>query len=379
MQSRIYSLAILVWAALGCGSKHDAKPNESDAAVTVEGGTSDVTSERRADGPADAPPFEAYIPPYFVGTCDFASSAGAIPSGAGTLPYGLTVLATGLKGIIALEVDSSNAYFATATTLSRMSLSGGAPEVMVAGVGPVATALDANNLYWSDSSISGQTTILSVPLSASGWQAFADGGAEKTATRLASQTGSAGAFALADGYLYFGVGNGVWRVPTAGGTATTVVTGIAPKGIAVRGDIVYLADDPNEAIQQVQLTGQYAGVLGGFKASYVTPKQIAVNGGDLYWGDWYGSVEYVAIAAPGSLQLFSTPCHGGACQLNLVRPAGTGVVWESGESSCSNVGIATPSGATWYAISIAKTKAIAASGTYVYAATSAGELLRWSL
>ena len=70
-----------------------------------------------------------------------------------------------------------------------------------------------------------------------------------------------------------------------------MVTGIAPTGIAVDGDNVYLGDDPNEAIQFVTLTGQFAGLLQGFHQSNATPTELALKAGTLYWGDWFRNVE----------------------------------------------------------------------------------------
>jgi len=340
------------------------------------------------DAPPDSTGFEPFVPDYFIGGCNNFGSAGPVPE-AGSPLHGLTVVATGLTGMKALEVDGSNAYLAGASTISRLSLAGGAsPEVMVTNAMPLATALDANNLYWVDASVAGQTTVLRVPLTATGWQAFAgDGGAGQTATMLAAEPGAPvapgaytlSAFTLSAGYLYFGAGNVVWRVSTGGGSAQMVVSGIAPTGIAVDGNNVYLGDDPNEAIQFVTLTGQFAGILQGFSISNATPTQLATNAGIVYWGDWFGSIEHAAIANPTNLGGARTPCGGAGCYPNRLRPGGAGVIWESGDYACSSLGTVDATGSKYFATSINVVRGIAVAGNHFYAVNAAGQLLRMDL
>jgi hypothetical protein len=324
--------------------------------------------------------FEPYVPDYFVGGCSVFGEGGSVPAEGSPL-HGLTVLASGLTGMKALEVDASNAYLAGASTISRLPVAGGTPEIMVAGAMPLATALDASNLYWIDGSVSGQTRVLSVPLTATGWGAFpGDAGASQTATMLASATGNPGAFTLAGGYLYFGAGTVVSRVPVGGGATQTVYSGIAPTGIAVGGDTVYLGDDPNWAIQFVMLSGQFAGLLQGLSGSNFTPTQLALSGGTLYWGDWGGSIEHIMVATPTMGRgIEYTPCGGGACRLNLLRSTANGAVWESGESGCSNLGTVNADSSTYFAVSVSKAGGIAVAGNYFYAVTRVGQLLRFDL
>jgi hypothetical protein len=383
-------IAVLVAAGAGCGS-HKGNGSADGGGIRTgtagsggtggTGGSSGGSGGSTAnDASMDSTGFEPFVPDYFVGGCSFIGTAGAVPDEGSPL-HGLTVVAKGLTVMTGLEVDGTNAYLAGASTISRLPLAGGSPTVMVAHAAPVWTASDANNIYWSDSGVSGKTTILSAPLTATGFEAFAgDAGAAQTATMLASEPGAPGAFALAAGYIYFGAGTVVWRVSTAGGSAQMVYSGLAPTGIAVDGNNVYLGDDPNEAIQFVTTSGQFAGLLQGFSFSNATPTQLTFNNGILYWGDWFGSIEHAMTASPStSLGFANTPCGGAGCYPNHLRPAGAGAIWEAGDDNCSNVGTVDASGSKYFAVAIAPVGGIAVAGNYFYAVTAVGQLLRFDL
>jgi hypothetical protein len=394
MWRRTGCIAILIAAGAGCGSgKGSGGTAGTSGPGTAGTGSPGAAGSGNAggssggasghDGGTDAPPdgtgFEPFVPDYYVGSCSFIGGAGTVPD-AGSPLHGLTVVATGLTGMVALEADATNAYLAGASTISRLPLAGGTPTVMVVHAAPVATAADANNIYWSDSSVSGQTTILRAPLTATGFEAFVgDGAAAQTATTIVSKPGAPGAFTMAGGTIYFAAGSAVWRVPTAGGSAQMVYSPFAPTGIAVDGDNVYLGDDPNEAIQFVSVSGQFAGVLQGFALSNATPRQLAVSNGILYWGDWFGSIEHAPVANPNSLGYANTPCGGAGCYPNKLRPAGAGVAWEAGDDNCGNVGTADATGSKYFAVSIAPVGGIAVAGNYLYAVTGVGQLLRFDL
>jgi hypothetical protein len=364
-------------AGAGCGSGKGTAPADGGGGsggghdgdvVDVPGGT---------DAPPDGTGFEPFVPDYFDGGCSFFGGAGEVPA-EGSPFHGLTVVATGLKGMTALEVDATNAYLASASSISRLPLAGGAAQVMVANAMPVATASDDSNIYWSDSSVSGKTTILSATLTATGWNAFA-GGAGQTATMLAQEPGAPGAFILAAGTLYFAAGSVVWRVSTAGGAAQMVYSGLAPTGIAVDGVNVYLGDDPDEAIQFVTTSGQFAGLLQGFSLSNATPTQLAFSNGNLYWGDWFGAIEHAPVTNANAVDYARTPCGGAGCYPNHLRPAGAVVVWEAGDDSCSSVGKVDATGSTYFATNVAAVGGIAVSGSHFYAVTAVGQLLRFDL
>ena len=374
--------ATLVFGTAGCRSSGSGQ--SIDSGNTDVGGpqgaktdaASDPVSGKSLDQvPVDLPPLD-----YFVGQCRWPYMNAPVPVDAGMQLHGLTVLATGLPSALALEADANNAYFATATGIFRLPLAGGTPESMVTHAAPVNTAIDGDNLYWSDTSISGQTSILSVPLSVSGWQAFAgDAGATQVATTLASAAGAPHALALANGYLYFGAGSTVLRVATTNGTASTVITGITPTGIAVGTDKIYLGEPSDETIWVVGLAGASAGVVSEYIFSDAQPSGVALSEGDLYWGDWFGSLEHVTLAKAHTANYLRTAgCDSSACEF-YVRPYSGGAVWADGDGDCGNIGTARPDGSSYFAVGLSPIGGIATYGSHLYAITTIGELLRWDL
>jgi len=379
MRRRTWCLAILIATTAGCGSSKQSAGDAGgdDASGGHDGGGTDGPGGGN-DAPPDATGFEPFVPDYFDGKCTFIGDSGAVPD-EGSPFHGLTVVAKGLTGVTGLEVDGTNAYLASATSLSRLALAGGTPEVMVMNAKPVAIAIDASNIYWSDARTSGRTDLLRAPLTATGLNAMA-GASNPAPELLVSEPGAPGAFTMAGGYLYFTAGNVIWRVSTAGGSAQMVYSGLAPTGIAVEGNNVYLGDDPNEAIQFVTVSGQFAGLLQGFSISNATPTQLTVSNGILYWGDWYGSIEWAGTASPTTtLGGARTPCGGAGCYPNHLRPAGTGAVWEAGDDNCSSVGKVDTSGSTYFAVSLSRVGGIAVAGNHLYAVTDFGQLLRFDL
>jgi hypothetical protein len=325
---------------------------------------------------ADRPPLD-----YFIGKCGWPEQFGPVPVDAGLLPHGLTVLATGLPSALALETDGTNVYFATSTGISRMELAGGQAVEMILHAAPVAMAIDADNLYWSDASVSGQTTVLSAPLSATGLEGFdGDGRAGQGVTELASAPGSPGAFTLAEGNLYFAAGSTVVRVASAGGSVETVITGIAPTGMAVATDRIYLGNDPDEVIDVVGLSGSSAGKIIAYLYANATPSGVTLSGGDLYWGDWFGTIEHVTVAKTSTENPLSTgSCESAACKFQLRATTDPDAAWAVVGNDCGRVGIVSPDKATIFAKGLSRIGGIAVANNHLYAMTGSGELLRWDL
>ena len=235
-----------------------------------------------SDGPVDSMGFEPAPLPYFYGTCRFGGTGSPVPTDRGQLPYGLTVLATGLPRTVALEVDATNFDMATSSAILRMPLTAGAQETMVAGVAPVVTAIDDQNIYWLYSGVVGRMTITKAPLTATGAQP----------TTLASQpagtNGRASQFTVGGGFVYFSADNTIWRVPTEAGTVQTVSTTMEPRGIAAATDAIYFTEFSGETIQKLSVTGTLPGTPAFLKLAYAVPNAIVLTGGDLYWADLVG-------------------------------------------------------------------------------------------
>lgn len=377
-----WGLVLLV----GCGSTS----NDVNALSEHDGGDASAPHLLEAGGgdagASDAAAIDSGPPDYFVGQCE----VGGVPTDGGVLPRGLTVLATGITAPGGLAVDATYAYFATSSGISRVPLAGGSPVMMVSGASPLSMALSGNALVWSDATIASTTTVLTVPVTAVGWSAFGagdagsgapDAGADSgaaVATQLAAIAGSPGAFTVADA-VYFTADSVVYRVATTGGPVQTVSSGLAPTGIAVGSATAYLGDSNNESIDAVALGPTDGGPIESFAISNASPTQVAINDGNLYWGDFFGAIEYVAIATPDAVQVFGTPCGGAGCYPNFVVAGGPGALWEADDGICGHVGTVGPQGTTLFATNIDPAQAIAGDAQHLYVATTEGQLLRWDL
>lgn len=361
-------VGLVLCAGLGCSSGAAAPDGggggdsgqQPDVGVDLSG----------ADGPMDSMGFEPAPLPYFYGTCSFGGSASLVPTDRGPLPYGLTVLATGLPRTVALEVDATNAYFATSSALMRLAISGGTPEMMVSGVAPLVTGIDDQNIYWLDSGVTGMITVLRAPLTANA----------ATPTMLASQAmgtnGRASQFTVGGGFVYFSANNTIWRVPTGGGAVQTVSTTMEPRGIAAATDAIYFTEFSNETVQKVSVTGMLPGTPAFLKLAYAVPNSIVLTGGDLYFSDWFGGLEYLPLAAPTTGKRQGSNCSGGPCEPRL-RAGGSGAIWGSGPTDCGSIGRVNHDVSELMAGGLASIGGIAGTSTHAYATTSLGELLRW--
>ncbi len=368
MTAGVRVVGLVLCAGLGCSSGAAAPDGggggdsgqQPDVGVDLSG----------SDGPMDSMGFEPAPLPYFYGTCSFGGSASLVPTDRGPLPYGLTVLATGLPRTVALEVDATNAYFATSSALMRLSLSGGTPEMMVSGVAPLVTGIDDQNIYWLDSGVTGMITVLRASLTANA----------AAPTMLASQAmgtnGRASQFTVGGGFVYFSANNTIWRVPTGGGAVQTVSTTMEPRGIAAATDAIYFTEFSDETVQKVSVTGTLPGTPAFLKLAYAVPNSIVLAGGDLYFSDWFGGLEYLPLAAPTTGKRQGSDCSGGPCEPRL-RAGGSGAIWASEPTDCGSIGRANHDGSELMAGGLASIGGIAGTSTHAYATTSLGELLRW--
>ena len=372
MTAGVRVVGLVLCAGLGCSSGAAAPDGGGGGGGGGDSGQQpDVGVDLSgSDGPIDGMGFEPVPLPYFYGTCSFGGSASLVPTDRGPLPYGLTVLATGLPRTVALEVDATNVYFATSSALMRLSLSGGTPEMMVSGVAPLVTGIDDQNIYWLDSGVTGMITVLRAPLTANA----------ATPTMLASQAmgtnGRASQFTVGGGFVYFSANNTIWRVPTGGGAVQTVSTTIEPRGIAAATDAVYFTEFSNDSIQRVSVTSTLPGTPAFLKLAYAVPNSIVLTGGDLYFSDWFGGLEYLPLAAPTTGKRQGSNCSGGPCEPRL-RAGGSGAIWASEPNDCGSIGRVNHDVSELMAGGLASIGGIAGTSTHAYATTSLGELLRW--
>jgi len=375
----------LLLALAACSSSRSDAPHDSSAAGAGGAGTGGAGALAAGAGGSSSAGVAGVgvvagaagaavggAPDYYQGNCS------PIPANAGALPHGMKLLATDVQATGGLAVAGDNAYFGTADSLQRITSSGGSPKIMVSGAKPVALGIDGNKLIWEDASDSTKTEVLSVPLDALDFAAHGAAG-DAIATVLASKSGAAGAFAIAGGFVYFTAANIVSRVPSAGGDAQELVSGLVPTGVAASDTDLYVGDDDSESVAQASLP---SGTVVAYKPADATPTQLVVNGGSLYLGDWFGNVEVTPLANFGSFQYFGTGCGGpfqGGCYPRHLASGGPGAVWESGDQRCSAVGTASPTGVVFFAKDISGVQSLTADATHLYANTIDGDLLRWDL
>ncbi len=152
--------------------------------------------------------------------------------------------------------DGTTVYFAefTAGTIRSVPVVGGTATTLASGLaGPVRLAQTSTHVYFS----SGRT-LMRVPKT---------GGAAET---LATASGTVGDIALDESHVYwtvFGGGDGIMKVPLAGGTATLVASVGAPASIELHGDSVYWGQMDSAPAAQVGVVPKAGGVstplLGG--------------------------------------------------------------------------------------------------------------------
>jgi hypothetical protein len=156
----------------------------------------------------------------------------------GTMPR--PIAAAGAH-VFAMVVDSTNLYFIQSNlALGFMNLgSDGVVEVTPTdpGIDPYSLAADANNLYvWSEKTASNEANdLLRIPKSL-------QGNPTVVATHL--PTTEFGLAIAADAtFVYFAGVDGLYRVPSTGGTATRLAPSVShPVQIVVAGGAVYWLD-----------------------------------------------------------------------------------------------------------------------------------------
>jgi hypothetical protein len=141
----------------------------------------------------------------------------------------------------------------------------------LAGSAPVGLAVDANNVYWTNS---GSNEVM---------QAKLDGSSPVT---LATGQSVPFSVKVAGGFVYWGShsATGVLRkTPIGGGVITDVANSAAVREICIGANDIWWTNDPDD-VQQIPLSGM--GVDGGalvVATGNLLANGIATDGTDLYW------------------------------------------------------------------------------------------------
>jgi hypothetical protein len=191
-----------------------------------------------------------------------------VPASGGT-PFGIASGQYGPRGIAA---NGANAYWTTFTgSIMTVPIDGGVPVVAAQGNAPIAIALTATTMYWTDSVPQG---VVSAPLgstSASQSQLPFDVDVQPQSVAV----DSTGVY-----WTMYGVGT-VMKASLDLRNVTTLATGaLAPYGIAVDVTNVYWTDALAGTITKVPKDGGTSSILA---SGQVGPQSIVVDSNSIYW------------------------------------------------------------------------------------------------
>jgi hypothetical protein len=316
-------LLALVGACVACGSTSDAIFDSSDgggdagieaSAVDASDGGVDATSDAGADAIADAPP-DVHHDPACVG--DGGAAPCTTASGCGVADQ---------QGYpFAAAVDCTSVYWVDRGTFAKSYTDGKVMKCPLAGCGagnadavtlaegqaaPVALAVDAVNVYWTNLTVGGLNTGTVM--------ACAIGGCNGKPTTLA--TGQWGPTSIAvdatsvywsnEGNMPNGGGGTIMKCPIDGcgagnAGAVTLASGrTMPSGVAVDAANVYWADAWNPGT--VSRVAKAGGAVTPIASNLFYPRFVAVDAQNVYWvnqGDGSSanaSVEKCAVAGCAS-------------------------------------------------------------------------------
>ncbi len=193
----------------------------------------------------------------------------------------VTTLASGRDSIAGIAVDAAAVYFGTVGSstgggaVMRVPIEGGTPTVLASRAAPFDLATDGVNVYWT--SFGG--TVTSIPSA---------GGA---ATTLVSGQKMCGAIALDATNVYWSAGtNGaIMKVPLAGGVPVTLAMGGDPTNLIVSGSNIYWTMPAANELKTVSVEGGTADLLGSAPV-----ENLAVDAQSVYWSNFLGNILKIA-------------------------------------------------------------------------------------
>ena len=153
----------------------------------------------------------------------------------GTIDHN-TILTSGLSAPDDIVADDVNVYWldTNAQTINSVAKSGGMAKAITPApdmAGPQALALHGGRLYWA--------TALAI------MSANVDG-SDVRALESNEQGIYGNAIAVDDSFIYWGGGDGIHKLPIAGGTSTLVSTDSEPATLAIDATRVYWSNAQNE-------------------------------------------------------------------------------------------------------------------------------------
>jgi hypothetical protein len=230
-----------------------------------------------------------------AGTMVSACGGRAVGVAPDVADAGLAPLATG-ELVAALAVDATNLYW-TDSVGNVMSIpkAGGKATTLASGRSSASgIAVDGTNVYWVDSSLTPRGRfgglVMSVPIG---------GGA---LTTLAAGQEAPMAVAIDGANVYWSATEALARVAKGGGITTTLVSGQPVKEIAVDTASVYWTNDNTGTVMKMPVNG---GAMTTLASGRQLPASVAVDGSRVYWAEMDFSTANVG-------PILSVPVDGGS-------------------------------------------------------------------
>lgn len=226
--------------------------------------------------PADLAADGAYVYYMELG----GQNIGAVPASGSQFPLFISHTPSALIAGGGLAVDGTYVYWPAFNGIYRAPKAGGAAQLFVGNVAPVAIAQDSASIYFLGNGLLRKASKSTGAL-----------------TTLAGSSLSAN-LVVSGGYAYFGNGGtSVRRVATSGGAVTsfaTSMTGRYASSIGVDGTYLFYTDWPVSGtgisyVKRASLASPSASpvVLYSMNA-LLSPDDLASDGSYLYWGDGNG-------------------------------------------------------------------------------------------
>jgi hypothetical protein len=378
-------MVALTMSSVGCssGSKQIA-----DASPAGDGPIADAGSERVADAPASGADAGKDIAP--AGAPEVATLCPGIDPWGYDSPFvaGPTPFPDGVQLLVAsgdpyvMVVTDSDLYWANKGTIHRVTLGDSVDKVLLDRSSTDNNfnnlAVDATTLYFTEGGLYQPYRVAKMPLDGSSAPVTLGGNI------------SPWYVALAGDYVYFYDANfeEIDRVPSAGGTVTTLVRNVDPDSFVLANGHIYFTDQVTpvqDSLLSISLDAQASssvdGGTDGGTSGLVTLASNnagisgpAFDGGDLFYLD--GGNVLKMPAGGGTATAFQS--QQSATPMGPIAAGGGQVYWATGSQTCNNIVRAATdgSGQTTIVHALESPWKFALNATHLFIMTGSQQILR---
>jgi len=385
----------MIGLVVGCSSPSGSKPDGGTGGTggTGTGGQAGVSPSDAGDGPTDTPGgFDVFIDP---GT-PLCPTSGPITPGtsAAPLPDGVEVVAP-LNLPRALVLNDTTAFWIDKTNIHRVDLATGADTVILdrSNVGTFSTnsmqglALDGDTVYFGEAGINQAYGVAKMP---------AAGG---TPTTIVTGN-SLWQVTVSNGFIYYYDAGQlqIGRAPVGGGTPTILVRDVNPGQLLVVGNYLHFVHPITNSLDANVLrvpvtaqapTGSADGGIVPLGAEVVAPGDhyasngIAADSMALYF-DNDNRVMKVSLTGGNATMIYQAPDHSGdfgttnTTRVGAVLPANGKLYWDLELGPCSDIMWSSTDGAGIGSRvhGVSSPGALFANATHLYFVSANRQLLR---